>query len=284
MPPFAPPAILDHHRKNNRASAAGWDLFAGHRDRVTGLVREGAEGRLLVLGAGNCNDLELGALASDFSEIHLADLDVDAVGRARARQSPDVAAKLVLHTPVDFSGAYATLPAWKSRSIGSDELLALPTVALERTLAALPRDFDVVVSACCLSQIMHSCFLALGRHPQLEAIAGALARVHVRALLSLARPGGRVLLVSDVVSTETFPLLELWGQRSPLAMLAEIEQAGNFLSGTAPSFIRKLFMTDEVAAGLIAGPPTLVAPWLWHLGDDMSFLVYALQARRRALP
>jgi hypothetical protein len=276
--------VLDHHLENNRRSAGLWDDFTGHRDKVTGLLRGTGGGRLAVLGAGNCNDLDLVALAPAFSEIHLLDLDVDALDRARRRLPEAVARQIVLHAPVDFSGAFRRLPDLRGKTLTAAQLQALPDDALTRALGGLPGlagQFDTVMSACCLSQIMHSCYLALGQHSQLDAVAAALARVHVRLLLTLARPGGHALLVSDMVSTETFPLEEMWGTQPPTALMSELERAGNFLSGTAPTFIRRLFTTDPAAAALLDETPQLQEPWLWRLGPDLTFLVYALSARRR---
>jgi hypothetical protein len=282
-PPIAAP-ILDHHLENNRKSAGLWEDFGGHRDKVTALVAAAGGETLAVLGAGNCNDLDLVTLSSSYREIHLLDLDRAAVTQARDRLPPAVAAKLVIHAPVDFSGSYARLPGWRRQAFTAPQLAALADDVTQDALAALPGlagRFDTVLSACCLSQIMHSCFLGLGKHAQLEGVAGALARVHVRVLLGLARPGGHALLVSDMVSTETFPLEELWGTRTPLALLGDLEQAGNYLSGTAATFMRRLFTTDPAAAQLVAAPPALLEPWLWRLGPELAFLVYALSVQRR---
>lgn len=279
--PPAPAPILEHHRDNNRASAAGWDAFDRHRQRVTALIAETAGDRLALVGAGNCNDVDLAALAPLYPEIHLIDLDPEALGRARTRQTAPVQAQLTLHAPVDVSGVYAELPRFRGQTLSPAELEALPDRALARARAGLPDGFATVVSACCLSQLMHSLFIALGRHPQLDALATALGRAHLRFLLSLARPGGRVLLLSDVVSTETFPLRELWGTRPPLALLGEIERSGNFLSGTAMTFIRRLLVSDAPAAALAAGPSEVIEPWLWELSEDLAFLVYGLRIRRR---
>jgi hypothetical protein len=291
MPPSGPSSnvIFQHHRTNNRASAGGWDDFGEHRARLTALIETSAAsataGRLALIGAGNCNDVDLAALAARFRELHLFDLDAEAVARASARQAPEVAARLVVHAPVDVSGAYDHLPGIRARTLPAAELSALPDVALARALAAVPDvagTFDTVVSACCLSQIMHSCFLGIGQHAQLDAVAGALGRTHLRYLLTLARPGGQVLLVSDMVSSETYPLEEMWGTRPADELIGDVERAGNFLSGTARTFMRRLCVTDPAITVLTAGPPTAPAPWLWRLGGGLTFLVYALAVTRRA--
>ena len=53
-------------------------------------------GRLCVLGAGNCNDLDLRRLSERFDEIHLIDLDPAALGEAVRRQGVEGCANVRL--------------------------------------------------------------------------------------------------------------------------------------------------------------------------------------------
>lgn len=276
-----PPALLDYHRKNNQATAARWDSFAEHRVRMTALALEAPGETLAVLGAGNCNDLDLPALAARFREIHLVDLDEEAVRRTRDRQPEAVKAKLVLHAPIDLSGAFDRLAAFKKKPATAAEQARLPAESLQRILAAIPGPFDVVLSACLLSQLMHSCYVALGvQHPQLHLMAAALGLVHVRSLASLVAPGGTGILVTDTISSETYALEELWGDRPPLQLLEEIDRAGRVLTGTGPSYLRKM-LRDDPEVGPLVSAPRLVEPWLWRFTDEMTFLVYALAFQRR---
>jgi hypothetical protein len=139
----------------------------------------------------------------------------------------------------------------------------------------MPERFDTVVSCCLLSQLMHSCYLALGPHAQLDAIGPAVATAHLRSLIALARQGGRVILATDTVSSESSPLEELWGDRSPLDLLTHLEATGNVLSGTAPSTVRRAFAARDLP---FSQPPRLIEPWLWRLDDNLTFLVYAFVA------
>jgi hypothetical protein len=279
--PALPPAILGHHVENNRATADSWDIFADHRERVTRLVVDAAPGgRLLVLGAGNCNDLDLAALATHFREVHLADVDERALRRARERVPPEVAAALTLHAPVDLSGALHRLPDFRRTPPTPAQLGALPRSAADAVLATLPGGFDVVLSACLLSQLMHSCYLALGaRHQSLQLAASALAIAHLRSLAGLLAPQGTAVLVTDTVSSETYALADLWPGRDPLQVLGEVDRQGYALTGTGPSSVRRIITQDAVVAPL-ASPPRLVPPWLWRFSDEITYLVYALVFRR----
>jgi hypothetical protein len=133
-----------------------------------------------------------------------------------------------------------------------------------------------------LSQIVHGCEHLLGpQHPQIQEIGCAVVIAHLRVVAQLTRPGGVALLVTDTVSSDTYPLEELWGTREPWALIDELEETGNHLSGTSPRFLRRLLSGDPVMAPLV-GPPVPVDPWLWRLGPDESYLVYALRLDRRA--
>lgn len=244
--------------------------------------REGAAlPTLAVLGAGNCNDIDLATLAPLYREIHLVDLDEDALAAVHARQPANVAEKLRLRAPVDLSGAFARLAAFARKPATNAELALLPRTSLEQVRVALPETFDVVLSTCFLSQLMQSAFAALGeKHPQLRLIASALALAHLRTVVALARSGGSAHIVTDTVSDETYPLVELWGQQPPAALLDHLEKTDNVFSGTGPSFVRRILATDREVAQHLAGAPRLTEPWLWRFGAARTYLVYACSIER----
>jgi hypothetical protein len=280
-----PREIVGFHRALNRETAPYWDTFGPHRDCVTGLIagtagEPGASGgKLAVLGAGNCNDVALDELAGRFAELHLFDLDREAVAGARARQRPEVAERLVLHAPVDLGGALAELGGLRRRPATPDELGALPGSGRE-LLARVPERFATVASTCLLSQLVHGCRQLLGdEHPQLEEIACAVVVAHVRLLAGLLAPGGVGLLITDTVSSDTYPLEELWLERDPWALIDELEDSGNHLSGTSPRFLRRIVNTDPVVGPLVA-TCRREPPWLWRLDSDVTYLVHAVRFER----
>ena len=85
------------------------------------------QGKVAILGAGNCNDLDLVQLASECGEIHLFDLDREAMEDALLRQGVSERPDIHLRDDLDLSGL-------------SDS---------ESGKAGKPApDFDLVVSAC----------------------------------------------------------------------------------------------------------------------------------------
>jgi hypothetical protein len=63
-------------------------------------------------------------------------------------------------------------------------------------------------------------------------------------------------------------------------VLNEVDRQGYALTGTAPSFVRKIVTQDAVVAPL-ASPPRLVPPWRWQFTAELSYLVYGYVFRRR---
>jgi hypothetical protein len=275
-----PPELVSVHRVYNRNSAPCWGEFYAHRGALTAIALEGGGDSLALLGAGNCNDVDLKTLAQRFQEIHLVDVDEESLRRAQQRQGPGVADKLVLHAPIDLSGALGELASFGAKAPTADRITAFPAACTERVLAALPRKFDTVVSTCLLSQLMHSCAVALGTdHPALDMIAWALATAHVRSLVRLVRPGGHGALVSDTATGEMYPLDDRWGKETPVEMLGKLVQGNTVLSGTNPAIIYKMLTEDPMVAPLVE-TPELVQPWLWHMGQ-LTLFVYAFTFKRK---
>jgi hypothetical protein len=280
-----PADLVDLQRACNVASAKRWRDFTEHRARITALASGAApdhrSGRLAVLGAGNANDLDVRALLRRFGEVHLFDLDGAALGRARARHE---APRLVVHDPIDLSGALAALPRFRERLPTDEEIARLPRTSVETVLEAIHDRFDVVLSSCLLTQILHGIQAALGReHPSLTAISCAQVVAHARLIARLARPGATGLLVTDVTSSQIVRAKELWDEVPPADFLTQLELARLCASGTGPQFLERVLMEDPVVGPLIEAP-TFVSPWRWRWSPRRSYLVHALAFKARRLP
>jgi hypothetical protein len=208
------PALLERaqqaEQKGNRDTRDLWERFRDHRQRMSAEIlalapAESAGGRLCLLGAGNANDFDLETLAERFDEVHLVDIDPSALSRAAGRQSPAVRGKLKSHAPVDLSGLYHQL----ERTTELPPADTMVTAGMAEVMRQLPSEFDVVVSSCLVSQMAWALEHLLSPDQLLKPmLEQTMLRIHLRVLLGLLRPTGAALLVSDLTSSQFYPLLD----------------------------------------------------------------------------
>lgn len=284
---------LERQQRSNLNAAQHIARFENHRRHLTALLaRDRAPASLAqapepatlcVLGAGNAGDLELEPLSERYEAIHLVDIDQSALVRAHARQSPRTREHLVLHDPVDLSGMLQHLERWRLMEVSVEELLRQPTVASDAIAARLGQHFDVVVSACVLSQMHLALRRALGEdHPLFGALGYTLTLTHLRALARLTRPGGRIVLATDVATERMAPLHELDVGADLRALLEQLIREGNVFNAVNPRALAEI-AADDPYLTLELSPPEVTDAWLWHNGEQQIFLVCALELERRAL-
>lgn len=241
----------------------------------------GTGGKLAVFGAGNASDLELAWLVERFDEVHLLDLDEQALARARARHTLKYPERLVLHPSVDFSGFLEHLDTWGE---AFPEPAALGAAAVEAAAKLTRRlgTFDVTLSTCVLSQLGLPFRRAwVASRSSWAHLSSAIMGVHLATLAGTTRRAG--VLVCDVASSQRLPELDAFRERTGeelAAFVAQQAQRGVLSLNPDP---RSLLAWLEAPglSGLVASP-RVVEPWLWDLGEVRQ-LVYALTFRRPAL-
>jgi hypothetical protein len=153
----------------NAASRGQWEAFADHRRRLTGVLARGATSggsRLCVLGAGNANDLDLPVLLTAHRQVHLVDIDAEALARGAARRGVAGHPGLRLHGGVDVTATLGVLSGWGPMSaVGPADLDALAAWPASRAAAVLPGGFDRVASTCLLSQVLETAAHCAGTGP-----------------------------------------------------------------------------------------------------------------------
>ncbi len=260
-------------------------LFAPHRARVTALIEgAGRGGSLCVLGAGNGSDLDVPKLAKTFSEIHLVDLDGDALARGRAALPARLRERVILHPDVDLTGLIDHLDDWGDAFPAEAELGRAAVPAIQGVLTSLVtragRRFDTVVSTCVLSQLavpFHRAWL-------LPATAwanlhAALTAIHLSTLSGATEPGGTGILIFDVLSSKNAPALRKLAPSEPESIEAFTEAqlaSGKTLDPDPSSLLRQL---QSPGMERIVEGPRLTPPWPWNIGTETQ-LVYGLVFRR----
>jgi hypothetical protein len=256
--------------------------FGEHRQRLTALTLAAAPvgGTLCVLGAGNCFDLELPALVARYDTVHLVDLDADALQRACARQEPATRARLVLHAPVDLSGLLDRIDRWSRLQVTPEELMAHAETTARQLREQLGGPFDVVLSACMLSQMQLSVLNVLSeRHRLFQAVRWTLDLTHFRTLAALTRASGRALFATDVSSEQLHALDALAPDTDCVALVRELSNAGQVFDFADPKRLTALVNDDPVLRAAFQRFDVSEA-WLWSNGPETKFLVYASELGR----
>jgi hypothetical protein len=278
--------VSAQERLANALCLSDTGLYASQRERVTELLLREKKpgGRICLLGAGNCNDVELPALLAHYAEVHLVDLDRGALDAAIERQAPAVRGRLFAHGPVDLGGIFEALPellrVGQEGGEGSSFaklLLGAISAASVRLLTSLPGPFDVCASCCLSTQLGWALTQVVPfGHPRLDALRQAVLTVHLRTLAGLALMGseaGRAIWISDVSSSSLHPVEEALKAQRPGVLLSRLIEQGLVYPAGNPRLIERVLDTDPVLTDV-----QIVAqyePWLWRT-RQRTFLVTAL--------
>ncbi|RLT06631.1 MAG: hypothetical protein DWI22_11530 [Planctomycetota bacterium] len=268
--------------------------FASHRQHVMRLILDAAAGTsvrrstsaqsdkwptMTVIGAGNCQDIDLTTLAVAFSEIRLIDIDAVAVACAVSRLPADVTSQIRIFAPIDIAAPLMSVAAFVSLD-PAQRAAVLAAVESAEMPERLPVS-DVVVSACLLSQLLDSASqIAPPESSDYLPLMQAVRRGHLLRLLSLTAPGGRVLLITDLVSSDTVQELAKTLSAELPKLMFQCLQSGNFFSGLNPAVVQHDIQHIQACVELCLSS-RILPPWLWHLGAR-SYAVYAVEMVRCA--
>jgi len=271
--------------QRNTESVDGWHRFADHREQVMSLllnlpgdVPDSGLRRICLLGAGNCNDIDLPQLMHRFAEVHLVDLDRDALIAGTRTQGVAQSEQIKLHVGMDVSGIVEHLGRWHTTPPRPGDY---PAVVAHAQSATIPvaGPFDVVASLCTVSQLIDAVMMATGQ-PTQESITLALAvrDRHLELMEQLTQPGGHLVLITDVTSSATVPDLDVIPLEQLPIKLIEMINTRNFFTGLNPFALLARYRQDPVWESR-AESAELSAPWIWNLGPR-QYVVCALTVRK----
>lgn len=270
-------SVLARQQAFNRRTRDNVEEFAPHRRRVTAEIVKAAglaDGCVAVLGAGNANDLDLPVLAHAFKEVHLADLDLEALEEVAGRY-PDLDGVVRRHGGVDLSGVAARLDRL-SETPQDDEIDELVAAAASVRLPDVGFAYGVVASTCLLTQLMNSAVAAVGEgHPRLIEVLEAIRTGHLRLLADLTAAGGTALLFTDVASSDDVPEIATAPESVLPALVARLSLEKRFFLGVDPNQLEKQLRGDPYIAPRVTSVRRL-GFWRWRISKARTFLVYAV--------
>ena len=267
-----------HIVESNRRRALTREVDSVHRSQLSTLFGELTQGaELCIFGADDAQDLDLERLAERFREIHLVDLDGEALARVRDAQESAIRARIVLHEGVDASGLLEHLDAWGDRFPEREELARVATEVTQSIVHGLGRTFPAVASTCLLNRLalpFQRTWLVSRNH--WAALLSTISAIHLATIAGAARPGGRCLLVTDVASSREMPALAEQRDRS-LEELSEFVHdaldAGNLHLRPDPGAL--LAQLSSPGMRTLVSEPRLSEGWLRRSGAETE-LVYGL--------
>jgi hypothetical protein len=270
------------HIAYNAASRDQWSGFAEHRRKVSELLSVGADPsrtRLCVLGAGNGNDLELPALLETHCAVHVVDLDRGALLQGAERQGVAGHPSLRLFGDVDLTGLLEAItgftPATAIRPAALAALAERPAQAVPPVLAG---PYDVVASTCLHSPLIGNAFHSVGEaHPQFMAMVQAIRTGHLRLMAELTAPGGTMILVTDLSSSDLLPDLRSIPDASLAGLFSRMVRDRSYFHGLNPEVLGSIVEQDPILRARVAGRES-IAPWRWRLHARV-YIVWALKFR-----
>ncbi|MGB4741308.1 MAG: hypothetical protein WBH50_24175, partial [Fuerstiella sp.] len=267
------------------------DSYQRHREMVMQLISStvkdllGTSGEkcssLVLLGAGNCMDVDLPKLTELFKMIHLVDLDSAAAVTAVERSEGN-ADQFKIHAPVDIAEPLLSLT---SRDLRAEEdnreqcIKVLQALSAENAVHEIP-EADVVISLCVFTQMIDClCSLIPEGHPTFTNALKAIRIGHLRRMLSMLRPGGVAIFVTDTASSKTAPILHKATDATIAEIVKQLVVDKNFYSGTNPAM---LLADLNVLSRLPNGPDTVhtTDPWIWHI-DERALATYAFRIQKK---
>lgn len=264
--------------------------YTQHRQRIKGLIQAAAEsfdaaGRpsevVSILGAGNCLDVDLRFLTERFQCVQLLDLDSAAMqfGVENHFSAGATSGKDRIHPVCLDLGS--PLSALTSETFADEREFDRACRELRAVWEVIPaRPADLVVSTCVLSQMIDAASETAGhRHPRLMTLLQELRRGHFQRMCQLLKPGGLGLFVSDIVSSETTPVLEQVSENQLPTVLMECLARGNFFAGLHPGVVVQELQTLPEFQQVI-NSVTVHSPWNWHMGHRV-YAVYAVSFSRK---
>jgi hypothetical protein len=265
-----------HQQRRNVFTRASWNEYTGYRQKLMSQL-EGQGGSVCVLGAGNCNDIDLQLLSRKFERVTLIDIDMQAVAEAVIRQGP---CRNVSLARADVSGIFGILagdaPEKCPRAI---ECLRQRRQAGRRGPLGT---FDVVISSCLLTQIMFNTRLVVaGDDAGFPELLRALRLDHLHLLCELLVPGGLGILATDVISTDLAPFLPSVPEEFFEDAASKLIDVGICMAGVHPWQIRGQVEADDDLCRQFPQART-VGPWRWTMRPDFVYAVYTHLLHKRA--
>ncbi len=245
-----------------RSSESPWEKASFHRAQILRMLPSASRGRrgtLGIVGVGDGTALGLRSLLERFHEVHL--IDRDKAGIQEVIREQDLAERQrIFHHGRDLTGIDALLS--EGRLLTDEEWKQGCQSIAQHSLPDLGQ-FDLIISNSMIPELMIPIAHCLSHDPEkMSEMIRVCRESHISRLLEHAVPGGSLIIVMDIVCSNSLPRLA----QSPSdlgGLLQATLEAGNFFPGSHPGMMdQSLRALDHCLAGVDA-----THPWIQETPD-----------------
>lgn len=271
--------VIKDQIEYNLKSFDGWEIYHSHRQKILEIIVSKSicsSDRLCILGAGNCNDLDLNILVNKFREVHLVDLDNQALQNGISRQNLNNCSNLYIHGKIDLTKSLWFLSEFyqKSKPSEDDVKKFIQETNLSLNLN-ITEPFEIVVSVCMLTQLINTIIFAIGsNHPWLPEFILKIRNHHLNQLASLIKPNGWGLLITDIVSSDSCAEIATTPEEKFPFLVNKLILAQNFFHGVNPYKISSTLSSNPLLFEV-----RMLHSWGWNFGPRI-YAVCAIEAQK----
>lgn len=273
--------------KANKETRNNFKNYTSHRNRSTDLIlSQEKSGNILIIGAGNCNDIDLKTLSSIFEEVHLLDIDQQALEYGVNNQI-GFTEKIHFHI-ADISQVSNSIDKLIAEPFGSRAKRIIKSLQSLPFNSTLSNSFEMVVSQCLVSQLVYPVYKTIVEEDNpsnvkiFKRLIEELVVSHLKQMAAYLVKGGIGITITDTVSSEDIPDTIQDNQHTLLQILKDVYfnpaymGYGHNIFGTN---IYRLFAEHKMElAPLIdlKAKNALNTPcWKWDFSPERQYIVQA---------
>jgi len=293
---------------NQEREAGRCGKWMSHRQEINRMIEQAAAvsasgDEVIIMGAGNCDDLDLPYLASRFVSVTLADIDEDAMKTAVARLEPLLQKKMRIVDSFDFTQLdqidfYARFQSLLDNQMPSVRMISFlreisSEIGGEMALNRLKGRYSVVISSAVHTQLFYlhtlslfAVYAKLYAKTEIKQIVEGIAqlrdvllRKYNDMLFSLAKSKGTLVVWTDMVLLDKQTDF-IWETMYSLAN--EAERAKYMLRLMVNYGIEAAVFAIQDIDQRLSSEGKLLRSWLWPFNDEKQFITVGIAGQVKA--
>jgi hypothetical protein len=276
--------------------------WMNHRQEIRDLIDQSigqlpSIGEVIVLGAGNCDDLDLPYLVSRFQSVSLADIDGDAMRTALSGLDPSLHTKIKLIDSLDFTGLdqigfYERFQSLLDNHSSAAQIISLLKEAANEVhkapvFAQLHKRFNVVISSAVHTQLFYlhalslfAVFAKLYVKADVKLIVDGIADLRdfllaqFNAMLcAMVRSNGVIIVYTDIIllDQQTNFVTE-----TMYSLINEAERAQYMLRLIGSYGIESAVFALQDLNERLAADHKLLRSWIWPFNAEKQFITVGI--------